>query len=451
MGLPVMPRWLAPVLVVVFLLLSAWSAYNLAVVSASSTPGTSAPSVGVTATGAYVYSAALRPNTLFNATNVSGTNLTLFVPITEWINVTIATSVVIAAPAAAVLSDRFGVVVSTPAWSKTIVERSQENSSSSTTGLTVVDRYALNVSAIEALVQRINAQLNYSAPQFTVTLAASVEGSVAHDGSILPFDVGPWLNLTFEDPLIVPYGVPASWHGAVDPVAGAGSPDRGALSIAWTELAACLGALALSVWLFWSGRRSPGPAPLPSLERLIEPYEEVIARTTSGPAGARMMPVERWEDLVKVADTLGRPILRPTPGPGDPVGSEFFVYDGTVAYVYRYPRTPATGGPARPEPAAPAAPPPRAPPSAPAKAAVPGAPPRRRASPGIAAQLEIELQRLRSVPLDPAQRWYAFSVFTQTVRTVGSAGPAEAQRAVDELRATLDRLLGPATRRPPPS
>ena len=59
----------------------------------------------------------------------------------------------------------------------------------------------------------------------------------------------------------------------------------------------------------------------------------------------------------------------------------------------------------------------------------------------LAGQLKSELGRIRDAPLDSAQRWYIYSQFTQAVRVLSSESLAEARRAVDDLRRTIDRAL----------
>jgi len=453
--IPQLPRWLAPVLVVAFLLLTAWAGYNVSrAVAASQAPGPGGPTVEYGGSGSYGYVASMVPNTLFNSTTVSGDNVTLFVAITNWVNVSFADTVALGPAAAAALNDQFAVSLSTSAWSRALVATDHDNASANTTNLTVTDRYDLNVSRIEGLTSSIDAQLNYSATAFTVSFVASVTGSVAVGLRAAPVVLDSWLNLTFRGPLIVPSGAPATVHGSVTGADGPSSPGvGGALAVAWLELAASAAALLFSVWLFWSARRAAGPAPLPDLDRLIEPYEEVIARTTKVPDGVKVLPVDRWEDLVKVADTLGRPILRPLLSPDDLQGTDFYVFDGTLAYLYRHPR-PDEGGPsaagagaataqAGPKPAAP--PPAAAPPPGPARppptaGRPPGAPPSAAAK-RLTAQLEKELRRIRTLPLDAVQRWYLFSLATVAVRTVASGDLQEAQRNVDELRRAIDRSL----------
>lgn len=71
------------------------------------------------------------------------------------------------------------------------------------------------------------------------------------------------------------------------------------------------------------------------LDEIIRPYEEAIAVITGAPKVTTVTSVATFPDLVKIADTLGKPILRPA-GP-DSARSTFFVLDGLLAYTYRYP------------------------------------------------------------------------------------------------------------------
>lgn len=469
MKLPVAPRWVAPVLVVVFLLLTVWAAYNVSnEVAASRVAGPSSPGVPYDASGSYGYVAALSPNDLFNTTHVSGDNITLFVSITNWINVTIVDIVGLGAPGSVNLSDQFAVAVSTPAWSKTIERTTQQNASEGVTAVTLTDRYDLSVPGIERLTSSINSQLNYSSLTFAVSFASAVSGTISLGGEVAPLVLAPRLVLTFSGSVIVPQGVPAALAGTLGGSGGSGDPVSGtAMAGAYLELTGALVGLLVSFWLLWSGRRTEGPSRLRDLEELIEPYEEVIARTTQPPEPAKAIPVERWEDLVKVADTLGRPILRPPGPPSDPKGSDFYVFDGTTAYLYRYPRPdasrtppgsagaapagerrarPGSPGPPTATPKGPPKPPvvetgTRAPVAPPAPGPVPADAVRGTPTKAVAEQFEVELRRIRTARLDPAQRWYAFSLFTQTVRAVSAADPEASQRALDELRHALDRIL----------
>lgn len=72
-----------------------------------------------------------------------------------------------------------------------------------------------------------------------------------------------------------------------------------------------------------------------ALETLIKPYTKVILRTSTLPNEGSRVIVVGWEDLVKVSDTLGKPILRVHTSVLA-AGGLFYVRDGLVDYVFEY-------------------------------------------------------------------------------------------------------------------
>ena len=450
------PRWLAPVLVVVFVLITVWASYNLSSqLSSSRGPSSPIPVLTYDDSGSYFYVATLAPNDLYNSTTISGTNVTLFAPVTRWINVTFVDGVTLSSTAATQLVDHFTVTLSTPVWSKTLDQAVQNNVSANSTSLAVVDRYSLNVSWIENLTQAIDNQLGYTPSQFTVTLAPAVVGNVSIGSEKAPLSMSSFLNLTFAGSLISPKG---GLTNAQDKIySSKGSTDAAggsALSDAYLFLAVSLAALALSIALLWATRKRPKLAALPDLDSLTEPYEEVIVGTTKTPEVATVLPVERWDDLVKVADTLGRPILRPLKRPDEPKGSSFYVVDGSVAYLYQYRPTSApqeeqtalTGESTESAPTS------GTEPSAATPATVepterPTTPPPVSSSIAensewrAADQLRADIAWIQTAKLSPTERARALELVRETSRSVRNAKPSELQPILERFHRALDDLV----------
>ena len=448
------PRWAAPLLVVVFVLITVWAGYNLSSqLSASRAPSAPTPILSFEGSGSYYYVATLAPNDLYNSTTISGTNVTLFAPVTRWINVTFVDGVTLDSPASTQLVDHFTVTLSTPAWSKTLDHAVQTNASANSTSLAIVDRYGLNVSWVENLSQTIDKELGYSPPQFTVTLTPVVTGDISIGSEEAPVSMSPFLNLTFAASLITLKGLPTNSEGGINS-GPSDSANGGAVTDAYVFLAASLGALAVSIGLLWATWRGTKSSALPDLDTLIEPYEEVIVGTTKTPEVSTILPVERWDDLVKVADTLGRPILRPFEGPNEPQGSSFYVVDGSVAYEYQYRSTSAH----QEEKTTPAREPTEGALNSPAE---PGAAIAARFEPamspatptpisstiaenlkwGAADQLKADIARIQSAKLSPTERARALELVRETARLVRSAKPSETQRILDEFHRALDDLV----------
>ncbi len=454
-----LPRWVLPAVIVVLVLGTVWAAYAVGLDLSATRSGTgTAPAAtsGYSGSGSYAFTAALGPNSLFNATNVTGGNFTLFTAITSWINVSVFASVNVATGASSHLADAFSATLVTSAWSKVLSERYQLNSTVSGGPVGFRDTFDINVSSMESLVSTLDHQVNFTASEFTVTLLSSVSGSVGFDGVASPVSLVPFLNLTFAGPLIIPTGAPATQTGTLS-VPGDPSPPV-PWDLAGAGLIVAGGGLVASVLMYRRARRSMGPPQLPSLEALIDPQREMIAHTLAPPPTSMTIPVERWEDLVTVADTLGRPILRPVLRPGGSSGAEFLVCDGSASYVYRYPSPRNASGtgsiseasPGRERAKAEAPPPPKT-------AGVPSRspqvsgpqPPNRRAGglEAASAALRRELERVQRATLRPEDRLWALGRIQDAARQLASGGSVDPTAVLSRLHAELDRLVKSPSRK----
>jgi hypothetical protein len=135
--------------------------------------------------------------------------------------------------------------------------------------------------------------------------------------------------------------------------------------------------------------------------------------------------VDDFSALVKIADTLGKPILRPTGGPvaGD---SEFLVLDGDVAYSYRYPG----GAPATPTSA----------PAAPNEAAAWTTPPATASQRRLIRNLRQELYRLQDVPIDRRTANAIRTLTADIVDALRADDEGEAAVKVVDLTRLIDRV-----------
>lgn len=327
-------RTVTAILVFVFVLLAIWSGYNLYSDSRATTSSSSHTLADYTVDGSGDFVATLLPNDLCNCTRVAGGNTTLFTAITQTVNVTLTTSISVSAPATIETTDQFAVVLSTAVWSKSIYTAVNQTSAVAARTATRADEYSVNVSAVEALITLIDGQLNYVASQATLSVTSTVVSSIAVTGvSAAPESVST-ANLTFFSSTIGASFLGSTSSGSV---VAASISDSPVPTSAYLYLALALAALGASIaWLMLLRPRGEEGETILPLENLIAPYEEAIAETAMIPDPETTISVERWEDLVKIADTLGKPILRPPrDGPGSVRGT-FYVLDGSVGYLYRY-------------------------------------------------------------------------------------------------------------------
>jgi len=478
----------AAVLLVVFLLTTVWAAYYLyATTHPASTTSGSTGVASYSEIGANSFVAAVLPSELYNnATTVYGGNVTLFTPITKWINVSLVYFVTTNRSASISLNETFTVNLSTSAWSKTLYATTNSTANPATTAAGLVTHYDVNVSGIVALAAQIAQQVGYPSVDYTLSFQPSITGDVVAAGVRAPISSEPLLNLSFSGSLVRPDGLSYRHAGTLSVTTTPPGPDRSGSTVATLALVASVGAFGGSTYV--ATRRSR-PEPLPPLAELLAPYAEAIAETGPLPGGTVIVPVSQLPDLVKVADTLGKPILRPSVGPSEP--PEVVVIDGGIAYRYRHvpspepvaaplptpptavaPPTvpPSVAAPAlAPAPVSPAVPAPRAPPTAAVGPAVPAAasplpsPPASEAPPAVYVpdlseleparrptptgsallrRLRTQTGRLRVVRLDPWIRSVAVGLAHRAVELLRANEIAEAEKVIDGL----ERLITDGSR-----
>lgn len=431
-------KTIASVLLVVFVLSTAWAAYYLYAEVHPTTSGATTTVATYSESGTNSFVAALSPSYLYNNTTVVyGGNVTLFTPITNWINVTLVDLFSANRSVGFALNETFTVALSTPVWSKTIYTATNRTTNTETPATSIVNRFDVNVSEVTGLASAIDRQIDFTGSSFTLSLDPQISGFVSVGSARQPVVSEPRLNFTFQGSLISPSGLAFSSGGeVVVPVANSSATGVFATAVPVAALATSVGGLGGSIW--YVSRRPEEKVVLP-LPQMIAPYEEAIAATQAILGPSDPIRVDDFSDLVKIADTLGKPILRPTGGPA-PDDSEFIVLDGDVAYSYHYP------GSAPPGPSSTAGPEGR-----PSWAARPATASQRR----LVRNLRQELYRLRDIPVDRRTATTIRSMTEEIVAALGAGDDGEAAVKVDELTRLIDRVVsrssgaGRFARRPP--
>lgn len=413
-------RRAAAVFVVVFVLTTVWAAYYLYAETHPSNAGSTGTTVATYSESSVGgFAAAVRPSYLYNnSTEVDGGDVILFEPITNWINTSITYSLETNRTAAVSLVDTFAVTLSTPAWSKTLFTSLNSSSWSATTAASLAFQYAINVSRVVALATAIDSQLDYYGSGYTLSLAPVISGTVEVAGVEESLALEPQLNFSFSGSLITPSGLAYTATGSL--LAAATSTTAGGLAgvLPYLALVGSVGGLGGSAWV--ATRRTEEEQMVP-LDEIIRPYEEAIAVITGAPKVTTVMPVATFPDLVKIADTLGKPILRPA-GP-DSARSTFFVLDGLLAYTYRYPGEGGRSAPAENRDDSPSGP--------------PGLP----TTAMLVQQLQQEVARLHRLSLDQATAAVARQRVSRALYFIRSGAGEEATIEIEEL----SRLLATAS------
>jgi Family of unknown function (DUF5305) len=201
---------------------------------------------------------------------------------------------------------------------------------------TVSGSTLLNLSTLSALESEIANETGVTTGSWSVEVVNTMSGAVTAGGesSFLGLTAPVWFNVSTGE--IVPGEFNATQLGSVpSPDAGGGGSGSSSFVVLLSYgilAASAAGLVAAAIWMATGEDASPER----ELARLTSPYAEVIVGTHNRPRPSEVIRLSRWEDLVKVADTTGRPILRLDGAGESGTGRSFIVLDGAIGYLYVY-------------------------------------------------------------------------------------------------------------------
>jgi len=322
--------------VIVMVLLVVFSLYSVAYAQGLPTQTRSTVTVGTySLQGTYNYVATLRPNDVYNSTTLSLGQGPLFVAITKTINVTYTCTISLGQQGSVNVGTSYLVTLSGGVWNKTLSQSSQSNQQTGVGSAISSRSFLLNVSQTVALAKKIGTELQYASSSYLVQIKPSVSGTLTEAGRTVPVYFVTPMNLTISGGVISPSGTNYSHQGNITSVEivtyGGTNTTR---YISYGSVAASVALLGLAVYYVLRVEKKKEPPGAPDISTLTRPYREVIASTTSLPSGGAQILVEKWEDLVRVADTLGKPILEFVDKGQGFAHYVYWVLDGYSTYVY---------------------------------------------------------------------------------------------------------------------
>jgi len=324
-------------LIVIFLaLLVVFSVYSVVYAQGLSTQTQSTVTVGTYAfQGTFSYVATLRPNDVYNSTTLNQGQGPLFVAITRTINVTYTCTISLGQPGNVNAETSYLVTLSGGVWNKTLSQSSQSNQQTGGGSAATSKSFLLNVSQTVALAKQIGTELQYASPSYLIQIKPTESGTLTEAGRTVPVYFVTPMNLTIADGVITPSGTSYFHQGNItsEAIVTYGSTDTYRI-VSYVALAASLVFLGMSVYYVLRIEKKKEPLATDDIGTLTRPYREVIASTTSVPPGGAQISMERWEDLVRVADTLGKPILEFTDKGEGFAHYVYWVLDGYSTYVY---------------------------------------------------------------------------------------------------------------------
>ncbi|MCI4322527.1 MAG: DUF5305 domain-containing protein [Thermoplasmata archaeon] len=335
---------LTTVVLVALVLGAIVAGYALVSAETAAPPGSSTHDVvSYQGSAAFNYEATIRPNALQPNGSVLGPGEgPLFA--TEMTNVNLSVSYTMqAAPSATVeLSGGFDLIASGGGvWNYTLNDSfphvrpvSEEGSA------TLNESTEVNVAKVLAFFVQVQNQTNYEPVNETLQFVPVVFATIVGGG--LSTEIVPKSVLTFslESGQWVPTSNVGASSGALTTTSPSSGPNNGEdVEIALGALLLVLAAIGVVGYLeFRAVQRSRREIDVArQLRQFTTPYKDAIADTATPPRNENVVSMYDWEDLVHVADMLGKPILQFRYHRPDDTRHFFYVLDGSVQYVYLVP------------------------------------------------------------------------------------------------------------------
>jgi hypothetical protein len=228
------------------------------------------------------------------------------------------------------------VTLSSRAWNKTLEDGTETAQRNDIESAVISKSFQLNVTQILALTKEIETELQYTSPSYLLQIKPITTGSLLLAGRNVPVRFEAPLNLTISAGVISTSGATYSRKGNI--TSNFSTTDNGVVrlrNVSYVSFAGSVGLLAVCV--FYALRLGkPAHKEADDLEIKTRPYREVIAEVQNPQKGKRQVTMKTWEDLVRVSDTLGKPILKFDQEEAGIVHRVFCVLDGETSYHYEF-------------------------------------------------------------------------------------------------------------------
>jgi hypothetical protein len=332
----------AAVALVVLMLLSVVGLYALASVAATPTRSTTTVTeIGVSNRANFTYAATLRPNLLYNTTEIGPGQGTLYTSLVTQLNVSYDYALVLSRTADVSLDAGFTLVLSAPGeWSYTLNQSLVALPANS--DVVEVDHsagVAINVTSTLRTLRTIENETSYSAETYWLNYTPILEATiVTAGGSGLQSLFEPTMSFALTTVQLFPGSLVDSSATGLNSTSTSDTPGRsGELLLAGAAFAALLAATGVAgfVTLRETQRNRSIRA---QLREITAPFRDAIAVTGTPPKRQNNIVLADWHDLARVADMLAKPILRWEYTKTTPSRFLFYVLDGSTQYIYLVPR-----------------------------------------------------------------------------------------------------------------
>ena len=293
--------------------------------------------------GTFDYIATLKPNTIYNKTTLEPGEGPIFRRITNDIKVDFAYTFEGTKPANLTVYYNVSEYVETSKWQKQVGEIQQEtiNTTGTSANVPITNISPINTSSVQNLVSKINQETGINIAQYVVTITIQITVEANTTEGLINESFTPKLTIKFtssfsegdiisiEDIQHEKTGEITSTKTIYQPWVNTQRYVSYALSIV------SFPGLFVTILVFAISRPTKPTRPEAIIEKVIEPFKEVISETAEEPQfkehPSTTIVMKTLEDLVKVADILAKPIVHTRKPPETHI---FYLIDETTRYEY---------------------------------------------------------------------------------------------------------------------
>jgi len=296
--------------------------------------------------GTYNYIAQLSPNIIYNKTTLTPGEGTLYTAIVNRIDITFAYTFASSPPPTTVITEHHvEVELESPGrWKKPLATAEDQE----ILQLTDVLNFTLRIETtkIKTLVDKIDEETGTRSTTYNVNVKPNIHIKAETSEGVIDETFTPTLTIAFKtDPTVGNYitiePLQQTKEGKIQETKATYLPYVLILQYAsYIFLAASISATAFTTIRYLKLRPGFPPKAEGPIEKIIEPYKDIIAETAEEPLFKPDMTTIRvatMEDLARISEALAKPILRtsklPIP-PNKETTHIFYIIDNNTKYQY---------------------------------------------------------------------------------------------------------------------
>ncbi|MCW4020932.1 MAG: DUF5305 domain-containing protein [Candidatus Bathyarchaeota archaeon] len=291
-------------------------------------------------TAVYDYTASLRSNLIYGKTTLGSGEGTLYLRITENLTVTFTYRFQSSIEANSTIAYSTKAYLRSAKWAKQLNSTKTEGTITGTekqVEIPLKNVAFLSIATLESIANQIRQEMGVFATEYRVVITAEIQVLAETAEGTIDEAFNPTLEIiikhgTADGDIIVVEGLETTKTGMISQEQIAYNYSLIIERSIYSVMTA--GALGWLIWRLRGIRLTRTPKPQKYLNEIIEPYKEIIAEAAQTPdekSAVTSLGVKSIEDLVKIADSMFKPIIHVQKGEN---GHLFYVIDGSTRYEY---------------------------------------------------------------------------------------------------------------------